>query len=512
MFGNYKIYYSIILILTLLIGCNNSIEKLPQKKVVLSLPPVENNPRNSEGDFILLNDGRLLFIYTHFTGGSDDDAAAYLAGRISEDEGITWSEKDIVILKNEGGMNIMSVSLLRLNNGEIALFYLRKNSKIDCVPVMRISSDEARTWSDPKVCVDSTGYYVMNNDRAVQLENGRIILPLALHNTPETNKWHPGRLFCFYSDDNGASWSRSSEIANPENVTSQEPGLVQLSDGTLFLFCRTNMGVQYISYSKDSGVNWSDLSPGNIKSPLSPASIERIPETEDLLLVWNNNFEGGKSGGRRTPLNIALSKDEGLTWENMKTLESDPNGWYCYTAIQFFNEHLLLAHCAGDRIKYGGLETTQLYLLSYDWIYSPPFPDPYLEEDSTGLVKLKIKEEDCKIYYSLDGSLPDSENGILFTAPVKIYRTSLIQYQAFGKDDEKSKIIQNYVGAGIYQKPALVDTVLDSNLNYSLYKCAINSIDQISESDLIYKGKAKKIDVSLTSMKDNFAIIFDGYL
>ena len=75
-----------------------------------------------------------------------------------------------VVVENEGGMNVMSVSLLRLQNGEIALFYLRKNSTEDCIPMMRISKDEARTWSDPIPCItDRKGYFVLNNDRVVQL-------------------------------------------------------------------------------------------------------------------------------------------------------------------------------------------------------------------------------------------------------------------------------------------------------------------------------------------------------
>ena len=36
------------------------------------LPPGPGNPRNSEGDFIELKDGRVLFVYTHFTGGRSE--------------------------------------------------------------------------------------------------------------------------------------------------------------------------------------------------------------------------------------------------------------------------------------------------------------------------------------------------------------------------------------------------------------------------------------------------------
>lgn len=51
------------------------------------LPPGPDNPRNSEGDFIRLRDGRIMFIYTHFTSGADDFARAHLAARFSDDGG-----------------------------------------------------------------------------------------------------------------------------------------------------------------------------------------------------------------------------------------------------------------------------------------------------------------------------------------------------------------------------------------------------------------------------------------
>lgn len=109
-------------------GCKSRTEtKVADGKVdVLKLLPGNNNPRNSEGDFVTLKDGRVFFVYSHYTGTSgDDNATAYLAGRYSADKGKTWTE-DITVVEQEGTMNVMSVSLLRLQNGEIALFYLKK--------------------------------------------------------------------------------------------------------------------------------------------------------------------------------------------------------------------------------------------------------------------------------------------------------------------------------------------------------------------------------------------------
>ena len=62
-----------------------------------------SNPRNSEGDFIQLKDGRILYVYTHFTSGGNDDSVAHLAGRYSSDQGKSWTTQDVVVLPNEGG-------------------------------------------------------------------------------------------------------------------------------------------------------------------------------------------------------------------------------------------------------------------------------------------------------------------------------------------------------------------------------------------------------------------------
>ncbi|MGM9509211.1 exo-alpha-sialidase [Larkinella sp. GY13] len=353
----------------------NGKNKVGEKSLVLQLNPGADNPRNSEGDFVTLKDGRILFIYSRFAGNSSSDfAAATLVGRYSSDGGKTWTPDDQLIVSNEGGMNVMSVSLLRLQDGRIALFYARKNSMDDCIPMMRISTDEAKTWSDAIPCItDRKGYFVLNNNRVIQLKTGRLLMPVALHETPPGGRFNgKGRLFSYYSDDTGKTWKVSQEVANPDVITLQEPGLVALKD-RLMMIIRTDAGVQYAAYSTDQGQTWSPSQPTTIASPVSPATIARIPATGDLLMVWNNNGnqEGNPIKGRRTPLNIAVSKDEGQTWQHVKTLEADPDGWYCYTAIHFVGKkEVLLSYCAGNRPKGTGLSVTNVTRLNLDWIYN----------------------------------------------------------------------------------------------------------------------------------------------
>lgn len=343
---------------------------LSAQETLLTIEPTDERPRNSEGDILELKDGRLCLVYTRFTGGTSDHAAADLAMRTSADDGKTWSD-DTIIVRHEGGRNVMSVSLLRLADGRIALFYLDKRSLTDCRPTMRVSRDEAATFGPPVTCItDEVGYYVMNNDRAVQLESGRIVLPVAFHRRPGQGDadW-AGRAMCYLSDDAGKTWRRSKTTLighgpSGQRITVQEPGVVALPDGHLLMFCRTNAGSQYVARSHDGGDNWSPLEPSNLASPLSPATIERIPGKGALLCVWNDHSGVHPfAAGQRTPHCIAVSHDNGQTWGRSRVLESAPDGWYCYTSMTFVKDRVLLAYCAGDA-QVGHLNRLKVVALS----------------------------------------------------------------------------------------------------------------------------------------------------
>jgi sialidase-1 len=338
------------------------------------LPPSAENPRNSEGSFVKLANGRLLFAYSHFVGGGRDDAAAYLASRYSPDLGRTWSE-DQLFIENEG-LNTMSVTFLRLQSGDIALFYLVREvdeaGQQSLRVVMRRSTDEATTWSEPTDCAGPRSYYVVNNDRVIQLRDGRLVIPAADHGTFDGRRFGVGRAVCFLSDDGGATWAHSQRVAMPENLADehlQEPLVVELRDGRLLMLCRTVLGCHYRSWSEDRGETWSAAEPTELIAPCSPASVRRLPTTGDLLIIYNDHRGILETmGGKRTPLVTALSQDEGRTWGYHKVLEDDPDGWYCYTAIYVEEEQLVLGYCAGNS-QIGGLNLTQITRLPVSWLY-----------------------------------------------------------------------------------------------------------------------------------------------
>ena len=190
------------------------------------------NPRNSEGAFVKLADGSIYLLYTRYYGESyKDHATANLCGMISKDGGRTWDPLGTVI--DNDGMNVMSVSLLRLQDGRIAMLYLRKSQAgdtgyVDCRPLICFSSDEAKTWSRPVSITQAPPCYLtVNNDRLVQLRNGRLIVPAAFFRYMENNQYDRAIGVFFLSDDGGMTWRDSRMCVYPPSWLSsglEEPG------------------------------------------------------------------------------------------------------------------------------------------------------------------------------------------------------------------------------------------------------------------------------------------------
>ena len=325
-----------------------------ENQVVLDIEATAENPRNSEGAFVTLKSGRVLFLYSQFYGGARDESPARIVSVYSDDSGRTWNREPQQVVKNAGHENVMSISLLRLRSGRIALFYLIKNSLHDCRPWMQISTDEAQTWSAPRLVVDAPGYFVLNNDRVIQSSSGRLLVPVAFHrarrsNPKDSHSFDSRALALWYfSDDEGQTWQEANDwwgLPGPTHSGLQEPGVVELANGTIFSWARTDLGAQWGCVSTNAGQSWPAPVATSLKSPLSPASIKRLPGSADLLAVFNDHSGAFPfPHGRRTPLVAAISSDGGQTWPLRKLIESDPDGGYCYTAIHFVDGAVLLGY------------------------------------------------------------------------------------------------------------------------------------------------------------------------
>jgi len=380
---------------------------------VLELPPHEGNSRNSEGDFIALKGGDILFVYSKFIGGKGDDHdKCVIAARVSKDKGESWSEEDQIIAVNEAEPdgNVMSASLLRLQDGRIALFYLQKTAgDIDTVitrVMMKTSADEGKTWSEETDCTAGMepGYRVVNNARVIRHSSGRVLIPVAwhrFHGPGDYDMDHDAELYTLWSDDDCKTWKRSPGFyinesedgtgvmvdgckanqlmmlaeagvnvgfagknvpegqAAPEvrRVQTQEPGIIELQDGSVLMYIRANTGYQWYAVSRDAGQSWSEVSPAPYVGPLSPATMRRLADGR-ILNIWNDHEGREDLGQARTPLTLAVSSDEGKTWDARKVLEGsyDPERkrhfHYCYTAALVLRDRILLAYCAEDNLQH----------------------------------------------------------------------------------------------------------------------------------------------------------------
>ena len=155
-----------------------------QEKIetLLEIEPTDQNARNTEGDIVELEDGRLCLVYSRFRDVGLDYSPADLAMRISADGGKTWTGDSILVSGAEAvAGNVMSVSIVRLPTGELLLFYLRLDSRSSEHLYLRRSSDEFATLSEPVRVGALEGYESVNNDRVVQLSSGRLIVPANMH-------------------------------------------------------------------------------------------------------------------------------------------------------------------------------------------------------------------------------------------------------------------------------------------------------------------------------------------
>jgi predicted neuraminidase len=182
----------------------------------------------------------------------------------------------------------------------------------------RKSGDGGKKWSSEREI--ECGAPLLGKNKPIVLMSGEYVLPVE-----DEVRWQACVLI---STDRCESWIRYGDIAGESGEKVIQPTAAQLRDGSILMLLRTNVGRIYETRSFDRGRGWTPATPTILSNPNSGIDMVRMRDGR-LALVYNDSPQ---NWGPRTPLCLALSEDEGRSWQEELRLEQGP-GEYSYPAI-----------------------------------------------------------------------------------------------------------------------------------------------------------------------------------
>jgi len=296
--------------------------------------------RNSEGDVIELKDGRLFLAYMEFSGDGSDLAKTRIVAVESADGGLTWGKHRVLADTAPGDMNVYSPNLVRAIDGGILLIFMRQHSATppSITEYVLKSTDEGRTFL-PFSEFAAKKQYSLCNAVVKRLSSGRLLLPVNPPDKIGENAYaHTGSGAVLYSDDDGKTWKEAANRLFLPMRGVMEPHVEETRDDRVLMVMRNQLGSLFVSESRDRGVTWSKPQTSGLSTPESCPELTRIPETGDLLMIWNNSpYDPAFTShyGKRSPLTAAVSRDEGRTWQNVRDIESDPSRAFSNPGCRF---------------------------------------------------------------------------------------------------------------------------------------------------------------------------------
>ena len=268
----------------------------------------------------------------------------------SKDRGRSWTKDQALGSSGRNGEG-----LLRLTNGELGMYYSQGWDLATAVGngssvyYFRWSSDEGETWSEP-VRITLPGAMAGLAGEMFTMKDGRLVLTTYSQFLPRLGLWggsygtykghrikteSEGHFGCmevvrvYYSDDFGRSWQTCdgwimgfrADAKERWTDSFTEPTCIELNDGSLFMMGRTLVGRAYAARSSDRGHTWGYAYPTELVASYSPGRLVRLPQTGDLVYIWNQiSREENNRGLRRSRLSSAVSKDGGKTWGHFKNI------------------------------------------------------------------------------------------------------------------------------------------------------------------------------------------------
>jgi hypothetical protein len=278
------------------------------------------------GPVAVLPDGAVLWITT-------EPEPPYLAKamwpisrltlRRSRDGGRSWGEPK-KFLQGTHQYSLLSHALRVIDSRTLLHIFVRYSgydyetaspAKSLCEVFAHRSVDGGETWEQPRKLPTGERY---NGDvlSVEQMRDGRLIYPFAFL-TPVKGQFACSVLF---SDDGGVSWTRSKSVLQAGGggfeSGANEPSVVELPDGKLWMLIRAQSGVQWQSFSTDRGETWTPAQPSRIPSSNAPATALRL-QNGKIAVAWNNDVQ---SNYARQSLVLGVASD-GTSFESIREID-----------------------------------------------------------------------------------------------------------------------------------------------------------------------------------------------
>jgi len=176
--------------------------------------------------------------------------------------------------------------------------------------------------------------------KPITLANGDILAGTSLESYRTWSSWME------ISSDGGATWSKHGPILFGDSERDRrgtiQPTLMEVAPGVVRAFFRTNrMGKIATSISEDGGRTWARMRLTDLDHPSAGIDTVRLEDGRGIL-IYN------PSTTRRTPLSLAVSFDDGVTWEDflvVEALDEGQRGELSYPAmIQDMNGDLQITY------------------------------------------------------------------------------------------------------------------------------------------------------------------------
>lgn len=268
-----------------------------------------------------LSDDRILAVWTRFPAGGGEDMA--VLGAISSDSGCTWHQPWVLIdhpqlLDADPSIVVSGLRVLVTCTTATFAEGIRESSTW-CVR----SEDNATTWSEPYEIPMNHTYTCGKCHRGLRLKSGTLLMGYSWDVLCESGASHATegqmnlRAGVMRSTDDGLTWTNGGDttaeyakIAQGAVHGTDEPALVELEDGSIYMLMRTGADRLFEARSVDEGVTWTGVRPSPLTGSNAPAALSPFVAEDGrrgVFVVWNNALV-------RYPLCAAASFDGCATW------------------------------------------------------------------------------------------------------------------------------------------------------------------------------------------------------